>query len=366
MDNYSTGPGQGGPDGLDDVWQAVFDAWGLAPGDDDDRDGNTNAVESVASTNPRDASDSLKVGNMVLTPSTVTFYFTQKSGKKYRVISDTAVTGAFSATEDITAIGGVVLGSPQADHRPTSDVSSQSVTVARVGATKFYKLEVSDLDTDSDGVSTWAENLMGLDPAKADTDDDGILDGTLANAEVSVPDVISITSTATLAQEDGQQPGFFTISRTRSLLPVTVSLSVAGTAVLGSGGGGGGGSGGDYTLSSGTTLNFGSGEKSKQLEVNPESDTEVEGSESVIATLVTATAGGYAAPVIDPNHTTAIVIIANATNPTGTGLTARYYDNSSSTANNALNFGDVGNYNYTRSGATPNFTGSVVDRKSVV
>jgi uncharacterized protein (DUF1800 family) len=360
MDSYSTGPGQGGPDNLDDVWQAVFDAWGLDPDGDDDRDGNTNAVESVASTNPRNASDSLKVGNMVLTPSTVTFYFTQKAGKKYRVVSDTSVTGAFSGSENITAIGGVVLGVSQADHRSTSDANSQSLTVARVGATKFYKLEVSDLDSDSDGVSTWAEGLMGLDPIKADTDDDGILDGTLANAEVSVPDVISIISTNTLAQEDGQQPGLFTISRTRSLLPVTVNLSVAGTAAPGGGGGAGGGSGGDYTLSSGTILNFGSGEKSKQLYVNPASDTEVEGSESVTATLASATAGSYAAPVIDPKHATATVIIANATNPTGTGLTARYYDHSSSTANNALNFGDAGNYSYTRSGTTPNFTGSVV------
>ena len=360
MDSHSSGPGQGGPDDLDDVWQAVFDAWGLAAGGDEDRDGNTNGVESVAGTNPRNASDSLRVGNMGLTPLTVTFYFTQKAGKKYRVVSDTSVTGAFGTTENITAIGGVLLGVSQADHRPTSDVSSQSLTVARVGATKFYKLEVSDLDSDSDGVSTWAEGLMGLDPAKADTDDDGVLDGTLADAEVSVPDVISITSTSTLAQEDGLQPGFFTITRTRSLLPVSVNLNIGGTAVLNGGGGGGGGSGGDYTLSSGTILNFASGIKTKQLYVNPLSDTEVEGSESVTATLASATAGTYAAPVIDSNHATATVLIANATNPTGTGLTARFYDNSTGTANNALNFGDVGNYAYTRSGSSPNFTGSVV------
>lgn len=360
MDSYSSAPGQGGADDLDDVWQAVFDAWGLSAGGDDDRDGNTNGVESVAGTNPRNASDSLRVGNMVLTPSTATFYFTQKAGKKYRVVSDTAVTGAFGTAESITAIGGVTLGVPQADHRPTSDVSSQSLTVARVGSNKFYKLEVSDLDTDSDGVSAWAEGLMGLDPAKADTDDDGTLDGTLANAEVSVPDVISIASTSTLAQEDGLQPGFFTITRTRSLLPLSVNLSIGGTAVLGGGGGGGGGAGEDYTLSSGTTLSFASGIKTKQLYVNPLSDAELEGSESVTATLASVVASGYSVPVIDSNHATATVLIANATNPTGTGLTARFYDNSTSTANNALNFGDVGNYSYTRSGVSPNYTGSVV------
>lgn len=360
MDTYSSGPGQGTPDDLDDVWQAVFNAWGLASGGDEDRDGNTNGVESVAGTNPRNASDSLKVGNMVLTPSTVTFYFTQKAGKKYRIVSDTAVTGSFATAESITAIGGVPLGASQADHRPTSDVSSQSLTVARVGSNKFYKLEVGDLDTDSDGVSTWSEGLMGLDSTKADTDNDGTLDGAVASAEVSVPDVISIVSTSTLAQEDGLQPGFFTITRTRSLLPVAVNLNIGGTAVLGGGGGGGGGAGGDYTLSSGSVVDFASGIKTKQIYVNPLSDTEVEGSESVTATLASAAAGNYAAPVIDSNHTTATVIIANATNPTGTGLTARYYDNSNSTADNAVNFGDVGTYSYTRSGSTPNFTGSVV------
>ena len=38
IDEYSTGPGQGAPDGIDDVWQAVFSGWGLTPNGDEDND----------------------------------------------------------------------------------------------------------------------------------------------------------------------------------------------------------------------------------------------------------------------------------------------------------------------------------------
>ena len=60
-DTSSSAPGDGVPDGLDDVWQQRFSAWGIEPSGDDDDDGATNLAESVAGTDPRDAADRLRV-----------------------------------------------------------------------------------------------------------------------------------------------------------------------------------------------------------------------------------------------------------------------------------------------------------------
>lgn len=52
-DNFSTGPGQGSADGMCDIWQAIYNAWGLSPTADTDSDGCSNLVESIAGTDPR-------------------------------------------------------------------------------------------------------------------------------------------------------------------------------------------------------------------------------------------------------------------------------------------------------------------------
>ena len=48
-------------DGLSDIWQAHFNAHGLAPNADTDGDGMTNAEEARAGTNPRDPGSSLRI-----------------------------------------------------------------------------------------------------------------------------------------------------------------------------------------------------------------------------------------------------------------------------------------------------------------
>ncbi|MFZ4766583.1 MAG: hypothetical protein ACOYMN_16650, partial [Roseimicrobium sp.] len=59
-DYFSTAPGQGAADTLDDVWQSLFNGWGLVPGNDEDLDGCSNYVESIAGTDPRKVGDCLK------------------------------------------------------------------------------------------------------------------------------------------------------------------------------------------------------------------------------------------------------------------------------------------------------------------
>jgi uncharacterized protein (DUF1800 family) len=350
-DHYSAGPGQTPGDGMCDIWQAIYNAWGLSPTADTDSDGCNNLVESIAGTDPRKPGDCLKVGNTIVSASTVTFYFDSEGWKKYRVKSDTSLNGSFSTLVTLTGINGIAPAPGTTEYVPPADSlpgTPHYVTVTRSpGSMRFYKLEVSDVDGDTDGVSSWAENRTGLDPVLADSDGDGTNDGVELNAEVAVPDVVSIVSTTTQASEDGPLPGSFTVSRTRTLIPSSVNFTLSGTAS----------NPGDFAASPSTGVTFAPGQNSRQIMVNPSPDSSVEGSESVTATLATSSTGGYS---LDPAKTSATVIIANSTTATGTGLTARYYDHSNATYAHAANFGDAANYQNTRAGTTPNFTGTAV------
>lgn len=346
-DFWSAAPGVGSPDTLDDVWQSLFNGWGLSAAGDEDKDGCSNYVESMAGTDPRNPSDCIKVGNMVITAGNILFTFKAEAGKKYRVMSDVTPGGSFAT---VVSHLEPVIGAEF--FVPATDSASQVIKVAKAAGTRmFYRLEVTDADTDSDGVSDWAERKSGLNPmVSTDSNNDGIKDDLAEiTAEVAVPDVVSIVASESEASEDGPQSGTFTLNRTRSLIPATVNFSLSGTASTP----------GDYAAPS-TTMSFMAGEKSKQIFVNPSTDNAVEGSESVTATLTTTSAGIYVPPVIDQAKKVATVIIGNSTEVSGTGLTARYYDHSNATYAHAANFGDAGNYVYTRVGTTPNFTGTTV------
>lgn len=163
-DNYSTGPGQGVPDGMCDVWQFMFNGWGLNPADDIDNDGCSNLIESIAGTDPRQADQCLRVGNTAVSATTVTFFFDAQAGKKYSIVSDDAPTGAYTTTENLV---GAITGT---SYVPAADTPNQQLTVLKAAGTrKFYKLKTEDADSDSDGVSDWAERKTGTNPNAATT-----------------------------------------------------------------------------------------------------------------------------------------------------------------------------------------------------
>ena len=310
-----------------DVWQAVFNGWGLAPNDDEDRDGCSNWVESIAGTNPRVAGDCHKVGSTTVSATTVIFSFEAEAGKKYRVLSKSTPAGTFTNAQDLKTINGAPQSAGVTEFVPLVDAAT-TLSVTKVGTVMFYKLEVSDVDSDADGVSDWAEVSTGLNPNLKDSDGDGVEDGDVIAAEVSAPNVISISSTTPFASEDGPANGMFTVSRTRSLIDATVTFELSGTAANPA----------DFGTSPTNSVTFVSGEKTKQIHVNPNPDSDVEGSESVTARLMTTDAGSYAPPVIDPEKDEATVIIQNSTAATGTGLLATYYDTASATYTSANNF----------------------------
>lgn len=217
-DYYSTGPGQGGADTLDDVWQSLYNGWGLVPGEDTDLDGCSNYIESIAGTDPRKAGDCLKVGNMVVSGNALIFYFDAEAGKKYRVV---AADNPAATTWDL------VEGSEKV---PTSDSVNESIVIAKpAGDRKFYKLETLDVDTDSDGVSDWAERELGTNVA-SDSSVTNASGGAATDAD-TLHSLLSLTATPGPVNSAFEKEGTTaTVRLERSFGTMPLTVQVAGEA----------------------------------------------------------------------------------------------------------------------------------------
>lgn len=215
-DNFSTGPGQGGPDGLCDVWQWMFNGWGLNPSDDLDNDGCSNLVESLAGTDPRKPGDCLKVGNTVVSGNSVVFSFDAERGKKYRVLcSDTPS----DAPENWSPVAG-------AEKVPSADNPGETIVITKpAGSKKFYKLEVTDQDQDGDGLSDWVEGKTGSDPSQATSASNA--SGGVASDADTLASLMSVTVTpgAVEAFEKEGVEATVRVQRTVGTMPLRIKLT---------------------------------------------------------------------------------------------------------------------------------------------
>jgi hypothetical protein len=146
-------------------------------------------------------------------------------------------------------------------------------------------------------------------------------------AQVITPPDISVTATDAAASEEGPGTGTFTINRAGDLTgAITVNYSLSGTA-----------GGGDYQALSGS-VNFAVSQTTATVTVTPIDDSEVEGDETVILTVIAGT--GYA--IGSPSSAT--VTIADNDPPVVSIVASD--PNASETA------GDTGTFTITRTGPT--------------
>jgi len=214
-DNFSTAPGQGGPDGLCDVWQMLFNGWGLVTTADTDNDGCSNMIESIAGTDPRKAGDCLKVGNTIVSAGTVVFTFDAEKGKKYRVIASDMPN---AAPVDWLPVAG-------SDKVPMSDNPGETIMITKPpGTKKFYKLEVADQDQDNDGLSDWAEAELGSDPSQS-TSTSNASGGAASDAD-TLASLMSITVTpgVTDAFEKEGVAATVRVQRSVGTMPLNIKL----------------------------------------------------------------------------------------------------------------------------------------------
>ncbi|HEY2574054.1 MAG TPA: thrombospondin type 3 repeat-containing protein, partial [Verrucomicrobiaceae bacterium] len=296
---------------------------------DDDGDGVTNGDEIAAGTNPFMAGSALRVTMITTTATNVSVTFPTQSGKQYVLQGSATLSGFVSLSPTVSVVG---------------DGSSKTLTGPK-GSYKFFRVLVQDIDTDGDGLADWAEIAVNLNPNAAETVP-GTNDLTYVNQQIALSNVVTIQATNSFASEDGPTAGTLTISRQQNLFPITVTYGVSGTAVAST----------DFSPLAGSVTFPARGVTSQDVTVMPIVQGSVKGSRSVTASLNGPGAGDFPFALGAPNAAT--VIINPSTTATGTGLTARYYDNASTTYANAANFGVTGTYTFTR--GSPTTTATVV------
>jgi hypothetical protein len=183
-------------DGMSDVWEAAHGLSttgsslpGQSPSADPDADGFSNLLESVAGTDPFSSAPPNGIYRMQATPNATNplaldLRWPQFIGKRYQVQSST----------DLTSSSWTSMGAP------FTATSTASVFTTLPGSPaeprNFFRATVTDVDTDSDGLTNSEENALNTDPNNLDTDGDGI------------PDKVELTqgSSPTDPSDNGQPP----------------------------------------------------------------------------------------------------------------------------------------------------------------
>jgi len=163
--------------GLDDIWELIYGASGLAAGADTDGDGWTNAQESAAGTNPFDPNS--RPGLSIAPWSAVQFSlgYTRIAGKRYRIESKTDL-GLAAWTPEYTEVA--------------PGVDAVAYLFNKPAATKFWRLVVDDVDTDGDGLMDAEERWLGFDPTTNRTDRNDTTDLARVTAGLNAASVVTL------------------------------------------------------------------------------------------------------------------------------------------------------------------------------
>ena len=285
-------------DGVGDIWALYHSTEAKAPTADPDGDGQTNAQESAAGTDPRSPSSVVRITSMSLDAGGLHLTFPTLAGKRYQVQSASSLSSP--SWQNV----GAALPGTGGNVSTTYEASGTSQ--------KFYRVLVQDVDTDGDGVTDWEELTLGYDPNSSRTDgiasDDDYTKVTKALQATNVITVVAsdVNASEPSAQGVGVKSGVFQITRTGSLNAVVVRYSVSGSAVPGV----------DYTALSGQ-VSLPIGVHSAIVAVTPLADTKVESPESVTVTILSNS--GYTIG----SEASAAVLITDFTQPNGDGALAR-------------------------------------------
>ena len=243
---------------MSDVFEAVYP--GLTdPHADNDKDGVANEDEAAAGTNPLNNTDSLTFQSVTNTGAVVQAQFRSVNGKVYQLQASPTLTGAW--TDE---------GSPVQGTGANLTASCPSATTRT-----FLRVEVSDQDSDADGVTDWEEIQAGTDRYLWDTDGDGRSDGENVRARLASGSFVNVLATRPHGSELGSMPVEFQITRHGGFLPLTVAFNLTGTALPGT----------DYAGSAARTVSFAAGQRTAVITLVPFSDGTTEPQETVLLTL---------------------------------------------------------------------------------
>jgi uncharacterized protein (DUF1800 family) len=309
--------------GMSDIWEWVFNANSLAANADTDNDGVSNLKESLAGTDPNSSSSVPKIITTSLAATNFSATFSNAWGKYYQLqsVQNLGDTNWVNETNIIARSG----------------TTSTLVAPANAG-TKYFRISIADVDSDSDGVNDWEEYKLGLDPFSATSN--GQLDGngqplgdyTYVTGKLASQNIVTISATdpTTTQPDPGQNAtdlGMFTITRGGfALNSITVGLALNGS------GAGIATPGTDY-ISLPSSVTLGAGVSSVNVNVTPTANTNLVAPVLVPLKLIAGqkySLGNYG--------TNAGVLIYPSLTPSGTGLIGLYYNKASTTYASITNF----------------------------
>jgi uncharacterized protein (DUF1800 family) len=307
--------------GMSDVWEVIYNAAALNPNLDTDNDHVVNRLENIANTNPFDTNSVPRIPMVAYAGGNFTASLLSHLGKKYELQSVISLGSSnwIAETSTVARTGSVV-----------------SLVAPATVAPKFFRVVISDVDTDGDGLNDWEEYQMGLDPLVAASS--GQLDGNgqpmgdfaYATAQLSLENMVSITAADPTAVQPavGEMAtsfGMFTVTRGGfPLNEITVNLGLGGP------GAGFAVEGVDHEVLT-RPVTLPAGASSQTITLTPKANTNRV--VPVVASMKVQAGSGYTISYAS----NATVVIYPSTTPKGTGLTAQYYTNSSSTYSNPVN-----------------------------
>ncbi|MGE9295197.1 MAG: DUF1800 family protein [Puniceicoccales bacterium] len=247
-----------------DIWETEFQAFDLSPDGDADGDGQSNAAEAAAGTNPFDPQSKFAAHTMGRNGSMIAIGFDGERGKVYD-IEYCPILG-----ESPWSVIGAVVG----------EDAAQEALVDFSTNPGFYRLVARDVDSDGDGVQDWEELAVGFDPTTGNTDRYDDTDLERIQAALAAENSISLVLVDGEVVESWPDPGLIAVVRTGGLDPLTVSLNVSGTATAG-----------DDFLSFPSQATFAAGQSVAWILVYPVNDDTSEVAETVTVTL--APGAGY-------------------------------------------------------------------------
>ena len=263
-------------DQASDVWQSRFAAQALSPLEDTDGDGFTNLQESILGTDPRDRASRLAPGVAPLAGGGVELDWTALRDKRYQLESSADLVN----WSPVRAFVG--------------DGAARRESVVAAGPRLFVRVRAEDFDSDGDGLSDWEERAVGFNPQRVFSEGLGSNPTTPTTNNPRITDferlrtllgataqTVTVAALDPAMAENWPDPGVVVVRRSGRLDPLTVNLSLGGTAT----------SGLDYGSPAFLSVTIPFGADEAYFSLTPLADALTEGDETI---TVTALAGaGY-------------------------------------------------------------------------
>lgn len=253
---------------LNDIWEIIYGAQALTANGDADGDGVSNLDESRAGTNPFDASSYPWLQVQSVTGQQLRLNFGGQAGKHYQVL----------ATDDLGSGNWTGINT---NLSYTDAVSSLLLNSTNNNA-RFFRIAVTDVDSDGDGILDWEEARVGFNPRSAHTDRANSTDQQRITAGLSAANTVTISTLDPNMYERWPDGGLIAIRRSGGLRQITVNLALGGSATLNE----------DYTVNATTSIVIPMGVREVWLEFQPIADAvDNESTENITVTLQTGS--GY-------------------------------------------------------------------------